>query len=145
MRVAIGSDHAGFELKEAVKTFLAAEHHDIVDVGTHSPDPVDYPEYAQALGAAVRESRAERGILIKPFASRALPNHLRIGVGRPEDTDAVFRALLRLAHRTAACGACCVLERTSRAGCRRARCPHMRRRAKARTMAWCACCCSCCC
>src|SRR5512144_714628 len=64
MRVAIGSDHAGFELKEAVKTFLAAEHHDIIDVGTHSPDPVDYPDYAQALGAAVRESRAERGILL---------------------------------------------------------------------------------
>jgi transaldolase/glucose-6-phosphate isomerase len=64
MRVAIGSDHAGFELKEAVKTFLVAERHDIVDVGTHSPDPVDYPDYAQALGAAVRESRAERGILL---------------------------------------------------------------------------------
>ena len=64
MRVAIGSDHAGFELKEAVKTFLVAEHHEVVDVGTHSPDPVDYPDYAQAIGAAVRESRAERGILL---------------------------------------------------------------------------------
>jgi len=64
MRVAIGSDHAGFELKEAVKAFLATEHHDVVDVGTHSQDPVDYPDYAQAVGAAVRESRAERGILL---------------------------------------------------------------------------------
>jgi transaldolase/glucose-6-phosphate isomerase len=64
MRVAIGSDHAGFELKEAVKAFLTAEHHGVVDVGTHSPDPVDYPDYAQAVGAAVRESRAERGILL---------------------------------------------------------------------------------
>jgi ribose 5-phosphate isomerase B len=64
MRVAIGSDHAGFELKEALKTFLAAEHHEVVDVGTHSQDPVDYPDYAQAVGAAVRESRAERGILL---------------------------------------------------------------------------------
>jgi transaldolase/glucose-6-phosphate isomerase len=64
MRVAIGSDHAGFALKEAVKTFLAAEHHDVVDVGTHNQDPVDYPDYAQAVGAAVRESRAERGILL---------------------------------------------------------------------------------
>ena len=42
------------ELKEAVKTFLAAEHHEVIDVGTHSQDPVD----------AVRESRAERGILL---------------------------------------------------------------------------------
>jgi transaldolase/glucose-6-phosphate isomerase len=64
MRVAIGSDHAGFELKKAVKAFLAAEHHEVVDVGTHSPDPVDYPDYAQAVGTAVRESRAERGILL---------------------------------------------------------------------------------
>jgi transaldolase / glucose-6-phosphate isomerase len=64
MHVAIGSDHAGFELKEAVKTFLAAEHHKVVDVGTHNQDPVDYPDYAQAVGAAVRESRAERGILL---------------------------------------------------------------------------------
>ena len=64
MHVAIGSDHAGFELKEAVKTFLAAEHHEVVDVGTHNQDPVDYPDYAQAVGAAVRESRAERGILL---------------------------------------------------------------------------------
>jgi hypothetical protein len=64
MRVAIGSDHAGFELKEAVRTFLAAEHHEVIDVGTHRQAPVDYPNYAQAVGAAVRESRAERGILL---------------------------------------------------------------------------------
>jgi transaldolase/glucose-6-phosphate isomerase len=64
MRVAIGADHAGFELKEAVKTLLAAERHEVVDVGTHSRNPVDYPDYAQAVGAAVRESRAERGILL---------------------------------------------------------------------------------
>ena len=64
MRVAIGSDHAGFELKESVKTFLAAEHLEVVDVGTYSQDPVDYPDYAQAVAAAVRESRAERGILL---------------------------------------------------------------------------------
>ncbi len=64
MRMAIGSDHAGFELKEAVKTFLAAEHREVIDVGTHSQDPVDYPDYAQAVGAPVRESRAEGGILL---------------------------------------------------------------------------------
>ena len=41
---------------------------------------------------------AERGILIRPYATPLLPNHLRISVGRPEDTDAVFHALLRLAE-----------------------------------------------
>jgi transaldolase/glucose-6-phosphate isomerase len=64
MRVAIGSDHAGFELKEAVKAFLVAEHRDVLDVGTTSRDPVDYPDYAEAVGAALRGHRAERGILL---------------------------------------------------------------------------------
>src|SRR5262252_7285453 len=63
MRIAIGSDHAGFELKEAVKAFLFAEKHEIVDLGTTSKDPVDYPDYAKAVGMAVRERQADRGIL----------------------------------------------------------------------------------
>ena len=50
MRIAIGSDHAGFELKEAVKAFLIEENHEVLDVGTHSKDPVDYPDYAEAVG-----------------------------------------------------------------------------------------------
>ena len=64
MRVAIGSDHAGFELKESVKTFLAEENHEPIDVGTYSKEPVDYPDYAEAVGAALRERRAERGIIL---------------------------------------------------------------------------------
>ncbi|WKZ18108.1 MAG: bifunctional transaldolase/phosoglucose isomerase [Candidatus Jettenia sp. CY-1] len=65
MRIVIGSDHAGFELKEAVKAFLVEENRDVIDVGTHnSKDPVDYPDYAEAVGAALRERRAERGIIL---------------------------------------------------------------------------------
>jgi transaldolase/glucose-6-phosphate isomerase len=64
MRVAIGSDHAGFELKEAVKGFLSAEHHEALDVGTYSKDPVDYADYAAAVGEALREHKAERGIIL---------------------------------------------------------------------------------
>jgi ribose 5-phosphate isomerase B len=64
MRVATGSDHAGFELKEAMKAFLVDEHHEVVDVGTHSLDPVAYPDYAIAVAAAVRSNQADRGILI---------------------------------------------------------------------------------
>ena len=63
MRVALGSDHAGLELKEAVKGLLAGEH-EIVDVGTYSKDPVDYPDYAEAVAEALREARAERGIIL---------------------------------------------------------------------------------
>jgi RpiB/LacA/LacB family sugar-phosphate isomerase len=64
MRIAIGSDHAGFVLKEAVKVFLIAEHRDILDLATHGTDPVDYSDYAEAIGRALRENRAERGILL---------------------------------------------------------------------------------
>src|SRR6188768_3991042 len=64
MRVAIGSDHAGFELKEAIKAFLASENREVLDVGTYSKDPVDYPDFAEAVGSAVRDARAERGIIL---------------------------------------------------------------------------------
>src|SRR4029450_6446132 len=64
MRIAIGSDHAGFALKEAAKAFLSAEHREILDLGTHNTDPVDYSDYAEAVGRALRENQAERGILL---------------------------------------------------------------------------------
>lgn len=64
MRIAIGSDHAGFDLKEETKAFLAGENHEVLDVGTHSKEPVDYPDYAEAVGEALREHRAERGIIL---------------------------------------------------------------------------------
>ena len=64
MRIVVGSDHAGFDLKEEVKAFLTRENHEVLDVGTHSKDPVDYPDYAEAIGKALRENRAERGILL---------------------------------------------------------------------------------
>ena len=63
MHVAIGSDHAGLDLKEAVRGFLIQEH-EVLDVGTLSADPVDYPDYAEAVGRAVREHRVERGIIL---------------------------------------------------------------------------------
>jgi transaldolase/glucose-6-phosphate isomerase len=64
MRVAIGSDHAGFDLKEAVKAFLAQDRTEVVDVGGFSRDPVDYPDCAEAIGAALRDRRADRAILL---------------------------------------------------------------------------------
>ena len=64
MRVAIGSDHAGFALKEAVKAFLISEHREVLDLGTHNTDPVDYSDYAEAVGRALRANRAQRGILL---------------------------------------------------------------------------------
>ena len=65
MKIAMASDHAGFELKRVIAAELRSRGgHDVLDLGTNSSDPVDYPDYAEALGNAVREGRVERGLLI---------------------------------------------------------------------------------
>ncbi|WP_420451068.1 ribose 5-phosphate isomerase B [Ilumatobacter sp.] len=63
-RIAIGSDHAGFDLKTHLVGFLAAEGHDVDDHGTDTPDPVDYPEICAAVGRTVVAGRAELGIVL---------------------------------------------------------------------------------
>ena len=64
MKIALGSDHAGFELKERVKTLLQDLKHEVLDLGTAHTKAVDYPDYAEAVGLAVRDDKAERGILV---------------------------------------------------------------------------------
>jgi ribose 5-phosphate isomerase B len=64
MRVAIGADHAGFPLKEHLKVTLARLGHAVDDHGTDSEEPVDYPPICMAVGRAVAEGRAERGIVL---------------------------------------------------------------------------------
>ena len=64
MNIVVGSDHAGFLLKQEVAESLRKEGHEVVDVGTSSTAPVDYPDFAEAVGLAVREGRGERGVLI---------------------------------------------------------------------------------
>jgi ribose 5-phosphate isomerase B len=64
MRIVIGSDHAGFEMKGAIAKHLRDLRHEVVDVGTNSTDPVDYPDFAEAVGKAVLDGRADRGVLI---------------------------------------------------------------------------------
>ncbi len=64
MRVCVGSDHAGFALKEIVRKFLAGLGHEVLDVGTHNTEPVDYPDFAEAVGQAVLDGKCERGVLI---------------------------------------------------------------------------------
>ncbi len=64
MKVAIGSDHAGFKLKTFVADELAKLKHEVVDVGTHSLDSVDYPDFAAKVGRMVAEGEAPRGIVI---------------------------------------------------------------------------------
>jgi len=64
MRVAIGSDHAGWELKERIKEFLLAKGYEVIDFGTDSPQSTHYPLFAKEVALAVQEGRADRGILV---------------------------------------------------------------------------------
>ena len=64
MKIVVGSDHAGFALKQEIAACLRADGHDVLDVGTHSTAPADYPDSAEAVGRAVVEGRAERGVLV---------------------------------------------------------------------------------
>ena len=64
MRVAIGADHAGFEVKERLKARLTKDGHEVRDMGTSSPESCDYPDFAYAVAHAVANGEAERGVLV---------------------------------------------------------------------------------
>ena len=64
MKIAIASDHAGFPYKELLARHLAASGHEVVDFGTSSPDPVDYPDFIRLAAGAVASGRCERGIVL---------------------------------------------------------------------------------
>ena len=64
MRIALGSDHAGYALKDHLASWLAEAGHAVYDLGAHNTDPVDYPDYAAAVASAVLDGRADRGIII---------------------------------------------------------------------------------
>ena len=64
MRVAIGADHAGFELKQILLDYLRHRGHEVIDLGTTSEDPVDYPDFAEAVSKVLLDGAAERGVLV---------------------------------------------------------------------------------
>ena len=64
MRIAIAADHAGYPLKEELKAKLSREGHEVIDLGTNSTAPVDYPDSATAVATAIREGEATRGIIV---------------------------------------------------------------------------------
>jgi ribose 5-phosphate isomerase B len=64
MKIALGADHAGYELKNQIKAYLAAKGMDTVDLGTNSGESVDYPDYAQAVAERVSQEQADLGILV---------------------------------------------------------------------------------
>jgi ribose 5-phosphate isomerase B len=64
MKIAVGFDHAGFPLKQVVLDAVRNAGHEPIDLGTNSPDPVDYPDFAEKVGQAIQKGEAERGILV---------------------------------------------------------------------------------
>ncbi|MGC8820206.1 MAG: ribose 5-phosphate isomerase B [Fervidobacterium sp.] len=64
MRIAIGSDHAAYELKERVKEYLSGKGIEVVDCGTYSIESVDYPDYAKKVGDKVKSGECDFGILM---------------------------------------------------------------------------------
>ena len=62
--IALAADHAGFELKEKIAGYLEAKGFEVMDLGTHDQEPVDYPDFARAIGVVLQEEKAERGILV---------------------------------------------------------------------------------
>jgi ribose 5-phosphate isomerase B len=64
MRVALGVDHRGFVIKDELLGLLEMGGHEVLDLGTHNTDSVDYPDIAKAVGDAVRNGSADRGIIV---------------------------------------------------------------------------------
>jgi len=64
MKIVIGSDHAGFQLKAAMGDLLRSLNQEVLDVGAFNENPSDYPDFAEAVGRAILDRKAERGVLI---------------------------------------------------------------------------------
>lgn len=64
MKITIGSDHAGFPLKQEIITHLRQGGHEVIDLGTNNTDPVDYPDYAEAVGKSILNGQVGRAVLI---------------------------------------------------------------------------------
>ena len=64
MKLVIGSDHAGFALKVAMGDLLRSLGHEVLDVGAFNENPSDYPDFAEAVGRAILDGKAERGVLV---------------------------------------------------------------------------------
>src|SRR5271157_4451118 len=64
VKLVIGSDHAGFPLKEEVRAYLAQAGHEVIDLGAYNTEPSDYPDFAEKVGDAIKQGVSARGILI---------------------------------------------------------------------------------
>jgi ribose 5-phosphate isomerase B len=64
MKIVVGSDHAGFPMKAELLAFLREQGHEVLDVGSHDPAPVDFPDIARQVAAAITSGQVERGLMV---------------------------------------------------------------------------------
>ena len=103
MRVAIGSDHAGFQLKEHFKGMLKDGGHEVIDLGTDSEEPVDYPPICAGVGKEVAAGRAERGIVLGGAAKASRSRRTRCAVCAPRSATTCTRRSSRGGTTTPTC------------------------------------------
>lgn len=97
MRIHLGSDHAGFPMKEFVREYLLAAGYEVTDVGPTSEDSVDYPDYADEVAHAVAQERADVGVLVcgSGLGMAIAANKVR-GVRAVQVTDPEMAKMARL-------------------------------------------------
>ena len=114
MRIAVGADHAGYELKQALAEHLRAAGHDVTDCGTHSADRVDYPDFGAAVGRVVAGGDADLGVCVCGSGNGiAMAANKVAGVRAAVAYDATSARLAR-AHNDA--NVLCIGERLTGAG-----------------------------
>jgi ribose 5-phosphate isomerase B len=97
LRIHLGSDHAGFALKEQVKAHLEAEGHAVTDIGPYSEESVDYPVYARTVAQAVADGDADFGILVCGTGlGMAIAANKVLGARAVQVTDPEFARMARL-------------------------------------------------
>jgi ribose 5-phosphate isomerase B len=101
MKIALGADHAGFELKEAVKRLLAGQGIEVDDRGTYSTESVDYPDFARAVGEQVARRQADFGILVCGTGIGMSMSANKVPGVRAAKTDTEYEAEMARAHNDA--------------------------------------------
>ncbi|MBI2870319.1 MAG: ribose 5-phosphate isomerase B [Candidatus Omnitrophica bacterium] len=96
MRIAIGADHRGYKMKQALVEYLRSKGHRVLDLGTHTPDPCDYPRYGWEVARSVARGGADRGVLVchSGIGQSIVANKVR-GVRAALVTDATAARLSR--------------------------------------------------
>ena len=101
MRVALGADHAGVELKDRLAAMIGQAGHEVLDLGTHGPASVDYPDFASAVAQAVRDDEVERGVLVCGTGIGVAITANKVNGVRAATCNDLFTARMARAHNDA--------------------------------------------